>query len=133
MPEHGKRHAGVHRAGLYAHTCRHGGGRGPCQNAGVGFEVALLPMDGDKELRPHQGVDDFQLLYGVGDVGAVVLRDRQHLAQDGMVVVVVSMSGEDGAVISGRDIITRGFVYVKESGPYPQTICWDWTPASIWM
>ena len=53
--------------------------------------------------------------YGVGDVGAVVLRDRQHLAQDGMVVVVVSMSGEDGAVISGPDIITRGFVYVKES------------------
>ena len=53
--------------------------------------------------------------YGVGDVGAVVLRDRQHLAQDGMIVVVVSMSGEDGAVISGPDIITRGFVYVKES------------------
>ena len=53
--------------------------------------------------------------YGVGDVGAVVLRDRQHLAQDGMVVVVVSMSGEDGSVISGPDIITRGFVYVKES------------------
>ena len=53
--------------------------------------------------------------YGVGDVGAVVLRDRQHLAQDGMIVVVVSMSGEDGQVISGPDIITRGFVYVKES------------------
>lgn len=52
--------------------------------------------------------------YGVGDVGAVVLRDRQHLAQDGMVVVVVSMSHE-GLVISGPDIITRGFVYVKES------------------
>ena len=53
--------------------------------------------------------------YGVGDVGAVVLRDRQHLAQDGMIVVVVSMSAEDGLVISGPDIITRGFVYVKES------------------
>ena len=53
--------------------------------------------------------------YGVGDVGAVVLRDRQHLAQDGMIVVVVSMSGEDGQLISGPDIITRGFVYVKES------------------
>ena len=53
--------------------------------------------------------------YGVGDVGAVVLRDRQHLAQDGMIVVVVSMSAEDGQVISGPDIITRGFVYVKES------------------
>ena len=53
--------------------------------------------------------------YGVGDVGSVVLRDRRHLAQDGMVVVVVSMSGEDGALVSGPDIITRGFVYVKES------------------
>ncbi len=53
--------------------------------------------------------------YGVGDVGSVVLRDRKHLAEDGMIVVVVSMSGEDGCVVSGPDIITRGFVYVKES------------------
>ncbi len=53
--------------------------------------------------------------YGVGDVGAVVLRDRKHLAEDGMIVVVTSMSAENGAVISGPDIITRGFVYVKES------------------
>jgi ribonuclease J len=53
--------------------------------------------------------------YGVGDVGSVVLRDRKHLAQDGMIVVVMSMSGEDGSLISGPDIITRGFVYVKES------------------
>jgi len=52
---------------------------------------------------------------GVGDVGSVVLRDRKHLAQDGMLVVVVSLSGEDGELISGPDIITRGFVYVKES------------------
>ncbi len=53
---------------------------------------------------------------GVGDVGSVVLRDRKHLAEDGMIVVVVSLSGEDGSVVSGPDIITRGFVYVKESG-----------------
>ena len=53
--------------------------------------------------------------YGVGDVGSVVLRDRRHLAQDGMIVVVLSMSGEDGALVSGPDIITRGFVSVKES------------------
>ena len=53
--------------------------------------------------------------YGVGDVGSVVLRDRKHLAEDGMIVVVTSMSGENGAVVSGPDIITRGFVYVKES------------------
>ncbi|MBO5317159.1 MAG: ribonuclease J [Oscillospiraceae bacterium] len=52
---------------------------------------------------------------GVGDVGSVVLRDRKHLAQDGMIVVCVSISSQDGLVITGPDIITRGFVYVKES------------------
>ena len=52
---------------------------------------------------------------GAGDVGSVVLRDRRHLAQDGMIVVVMSMSGEDGSLVSGPDLITRGFVYVKES------------------
>jgi ribonuclease J len=53
--------------------------------------------------------------YGVGDVGSVVLRDRKHLAQDGMIVVVLSLSSEDGGLVSGPDIVTRGFVYVKES------------------
>ena len=52
---------------------------------------------------------------GVGDVGSVVLRDRKHLAQDGMIVVCLNLSSQDGGVISGPDIITRGFVYVKES------------------
>ena len=52
---------------------------------------------------------------GVGDVGAVVLRDRKHLAQDGMIVVCVNISAQDGGLITGPDIITRGFIYVKES------------------
>ena len=52
---------------------------------------------------------------GVGDVGSVVLRDRKHLAQDGMIVVCVNLSSQDGSVITGPDIITRGFIYVKES------------------
>jgi len=52
---------------------------------------------------------------GVGDVGSVVLRDRKHLAQDGMIVVCVNISSQDGAVITEPDIITRGFIYVKES------------------
>ena len=52
---------------------------------------------------------------GVGDVGSVVLRDRKHLAQDGMIVVCVNISAEDGEIITGPDIITRGFIYVKES------------------
>ena len=52
---------------------------------------------------------------GVGDVGSVVLRDRKHLAEDGMIVVCVNLSGQDGSIITGPDIITRGFIYVKES------------------
>ena len=52
---------------------------------------------------------------GVGDVGSVVLRDRKHLAQDGMIVVCVSLSTQDCSIITGPDIITRGFIYVKES------------------
>ena len=52
---------------------------------------------------------------GVGDVGSVVLRDRKHLAEDGMIVVCVNLSAEDGSILTGPDIITRGFIYVKES------------------
>ena len=53
---------------------------------------------------------------GVGDVGAVVMRDRKRLAEDGMVVVVLPLSSHDGQLLSAPEIITRGFIYVKESG-----------------
>ena len=53
---------------------------------------------------------------GVGDVGAVVMRDRKRLAEDGMVVVVLPISSYDGGLLSEPEIVTRGFVYVKESG-----------------
>ena len=52
---------------------------------------------------------------GVGDVGAVVMRDRKRLAEDGMVVVVLPVSSHDGQLLSPPEIITRGFIYVKES------------------
>lgn len=52
---------------------------------------------------------------GVGDVGSIVLRDRQHLSQDGLIVIVLTMDSSTGEVIAGPDIISRGFVYVKES------------------
>lgn len=52
---------------------------------------------------------------GVGDVGSVVLRDRQHLSQDGLIVVVLTLDHETGAIVAGPDIISRGFIYMKES------------------
>ena len=52
---------------------------------------------------------------GVGDVGNIVLRDRQHLAQDGLIIIVLTMDSTTGEVVAGPDVISRGFVYVRES------------------
>ena len=52
---------------------------------------------------------------GVGDVGNIVLRDRQHLSQDGLIIIVLTMDSTTGEVIAGPDVISRGFVYVRES------------------
>ena len=52
---------------------------------------------------------------GVGDVGSVVLRDRKHLAQDGLIIVVAAVEVSTGRIVSGPDLVSRGFVYVRES------------------
>ena len=73
---------------------------------------------GHKSARIAGSVTAGQVLVdglGVGDVGNIVLRDRKHLSQDGILTVVVTISKENGGVIAGPDIISRGFVYVRES------------------
>ncbi|WP_101772778.1 ribonuclease J [Peptostreptococcus faecalis] len=52
---------------------------------------------------------------GVGDVGNIVLRDRKHLSEDGLITIVMTLSKEDGSILAGPDVISRGFVYVRES------------------
>lgn len=68
-----------------------------------------------KELQPVQAGKVFVDGLGVGDVGSIVLRDRKHLGQDGLIIIVASLDVYDGHVISGPDIVSRGFVYVRES------------------
>ena len=58
---------------------------------------------------------------GVGDVGNVVLRDRKHLSEDGMVVIIIGMNKTTGGIIYGPDIVSRGFVFEDESQEYLET------------
>ena len=84
----------------------------------------FIPVHGDyRHLVAHSetaksvGIpkENIFMLLGIGDVGNVVLRDRQHLSQDGLIVVVLTLDGASGEVVAGPDVITRGFIYVKDS------------------
>ena len=82
--------------------------------SGIGHVIEMT----QKTIRENGTVPSGQVLVdgmGIGDVGSVVLRDRKHLADEGMIVVIMTMSAEDGSMVSEPEIITRGFVYVKES------------------
>ncbi len=77
----------------------------------------VLELDSDS-CRKNGTVASGRMLvdgYGVGDVGNIVLRDRRHLAQDGLIVVVATVDVDEATIVSGPDLISRGFVYVRES------------------
>ncbi len=78
-------------------------------------KVVELTQESMKEVAPVQAGKVFVDGLGVGDVGSIVLRDRKHLGQDGLIIIVASLDVYDGHVISGPDIVSRGFVYVRES------------------
>ena len=72
----------------------------------------------EKEAKLTTAVPSGKILVdglGVGDVGNIVLRDRQHLSQDGLIIIVMTMDSSSGEIVSGPDVISRGFVYVRES------------------
>lgn len=107
--------------GEYRHLMRHGK---LAESLGMSRENILIGQNGTvfefgKDYGKINGsVQSGRVLVdglGVGDVGNIVLRDRKHLAEDGLMIVVVTITKEDGKVVAGPDIISRGFVYVRES------------------
>lgn len=107
--------------GEYRHLKQHGE---LAMKLGLKEENVLLGDNGDiievsrDCIRKNGSVISGQVFVdglGVGDVGNIVLRDRKHLSQDGILTVVVTIEKESGKVVAGPDIISRGFVYVRES------------------
>ena len=89
----------------------------PEENIIIGEIGNVIETDGD-EMKITSQVQAGRVLVdglGVGDVGSIVLRDRKHLAQDGLIIVVATIESESGTVLAGPDIVSRGFVYVRES------------------
>ena len=87
------------------------------QNIFVNSIGEVLELDGETCKRAGTVPSGRVLIdgYGVGDVGNIVLRDRRHLAQDGLIVIVATVDIDTQTVVSGPDVISRGFVYVREA------------------
>ncbi|BCZ48225.1 ribonuclease J [Clostridium gelidum] len=107
--------------GEYRHLKQHGE---LAMELGLPEKNLLIPENGDiievarNYIKKNGTVISGQVFVdglGVGDVGNIVLRDRKHLSQDGILTIVVTIEKQSGKVVSGPDIISRGFVYVRES------------------
>jgi ribonuclease J len=110
--------------GEYRHLVKHGQ---LAQRVGIPAERCILAENGDVIAFDENGGSITDVVEagrvfvdgkGVGDVGDVVLKDRRHLSQDGMVVVIIAIDQGSGAVIYGPDIVSRGFVFEDESQEY---------------
>ena len=89
----------------------------PEKNIHIGEIGEVIELDG-VDMKVVGTVPAGQVLvdgYGVGDVGSIVLRDRKSLSEDGLMIVVMTIERESGAVVAGPDIVSRGFVYVREA------------------
>ena len=111
MPVHGE----------YKHLCKHAG---LARSMGIPNENIIIADIGRVVEFNGISVDTTNTVpagkvlvdgYGVGDVGSIVLRDRKHLAEDGLIVVVATINGQTGQAVAGPDIVSRGFVYVREA------------------
>ena len=111
MPVHGE----------YRHLKLHGQ---LAEKMGMDKSNIIIPEQGrayiltEDSIKPGETVPNGAVLVdglGIGDVGEVVLRDRKHLSQDGLIIVVLTISKREGILLAGPDIISRGFVYMKES------------------
>ncbi|NSB27638.1 beta-CASP RNase J family ribonuclease [Clostridium saccharoperbutylacetonicum] len=107
--------------GEYRHLKKHGE---VAMEIGLPENNLLIPENGDIIEVARNGIKKIGTVVsgqvfvdglGVGDVGNIVLRDRKHLSQDGILTIVVTIEKQTGRVVSGPDIISRGFVYVRES------------------
>lgn len=107
--------------GEYRYLCQHAK---LAQNMGMSEKNTIIPDQGAIiELGPNSAniigtVPTGSILVdglGIGDVGNVVLRDRKHLSQDGLIIVVMAIDNEEGVLVAGPDIISRGFVYMREA------------------
>lgn len=74
-----------------------------------------LSEDGIKQLGNVPSGEVYVDGIGVGDVGNIVLNDRKHLSQDGIIIIVATIDSHEGYVVSGPDIVSRGFVYVRDN------------------
>lgn len=81
---------------------------------GLGDRIVFCREKAERQGRVQAGSVLIDGL-GVGDVGTIVLRDRKHLAEDGIVVVVLTVDKVSGAVVAGPDVVSRGFIYIRES------------------